>query len=192
MLNLRKVNSYSSIDDDLKDALEPKKRFSDFFCAIINYVSLVPTVIVNTIYIYYISKELTSREIASSSPCFNVNNSILSILNWNVIALVKALCFLFLRKFCCGNENDCNIFCLFFKVITSYIPCLYFIYEFEYIEVISDIQCKKEIDFVFMFYKLEKIYFYFISLIFALIPVGVFGMVMKELWKSRKYQDKLE
>lgn len=190
MANLRKINSFSSFEEDLREALTPKKTFSDFFCAVINYVSLVPTVIVNTIYIYFITKELTSRETETSSPCFNVNNSILSILNWNVIALIKALCFLFLRKFCCGNENDCNIFCLFLKVITSYIPCFYFIYEFEYIETITDIECKKEIDFVFMFYKLEKIYFYFVSSIFALIPVGMIGMVMKELWKSRKYQDK--
>lgn len=199
MSNLRKNSSSNSIDEKFNStkANKPnKKRLINILISNINYFSLIPTFLYNSIFLYLSINEILKRNTYSSNEsCINMEDYLYLIVFWNVFSLVKSFVFIVFSNFLCESEYDCNAICLFLKIITSYIPSIYFINSTKNLmstveNLISSIEspCGIMINNILMFYKIEKIYFYFISSLFCLFPIMMVMIICKELWKTRKYQ----
>ena len=185
---LRKTSSIGSLcEKEMEELLNPRKKICDNCCSIINYISLIPTLVYNAFSIYYIISFLGLFE----NDCNYFQRVTSSILNWNIISLAKAMIFLLCSKVICGAENDCNILCLVIKIFTSYVPSIFFLlYLYEdstESNILEKEKCKIYDNFIVFTLQVEKAYFYFITCLIAMIPVGSLIMVCKELWKSRKY-----
>lgn len=195
-LPLRKRSSLASLSEvELGEILNPKQTTTDRICGIINYISLVPTIVYNSFWIYYIfSQGDKVFSTPTTEDCQLLFNSISSISTWCFLALIKAMFFLFCSKMICGSENDCNVLCLLIKALTSYFPAIYFSYTLDYATFLTPLQiekCDASWNSVLQFVKFERIYIYFFTSLLALIPIGSILMALKELWKSRKYHEKL-
>lgn len=193
-------NSSNSISDiDIEEFLKPKTSKTDKLCSIINYVSLVPTLIYNTYWIYVLISDTRLGHIIdninqSDEICVNLSSSMSIILTWVIISTIKAFTFLLLSKLVCGSENDCNVLCVVIKGITSFIPSVYFYYKFSYLsditQIISDSPCELLYSYVNLFFSFEKAYIYFFLFLLFLVPFGAILTIFKELWKGRKYHVK--
>jgi len=198
MSNLRKTSSTNSFDEisNTKQSKPNKKRLLHMLISNINYFSLVPTFIYNSVFFYLCINEILNRNAYSSNEsCMNMENYLYLIIFWNVFSLVKAFIFIIFSNFLCESEYDCNAICLLLKIIASYIPSIYFINStsnlmslVESQDVTIESSCGSMIRNLLMFYKIEKMYFYFISSIFCLFPIMLVMIICKELWKTRKYQ----
>jgi hypothetical protein len=185
---LRKISSLGSLcEKEMEELLHPKKKRCENCCSFINYISLIPTLVYNAFSIYYIVSFLGLFE----NDCSYFQKVISSILNWNIVSLIKAMIFLLCSKIICGAENDCNILCLVIKIFTSYVPCIFFLlYLYDdpvKNSIIEKEKCTIYENFILFTLQVEKVYFYFITSLIAMIPVGSLLMVCKELWRSRKY-----
>lgn len=193
-------NSSNSISDvDIDEILTPKKSKTDKFCSIINYISLIPTLVYNTYWIYVLITDTRLGIIIDGinqhdEVCMNLSSSMSTILSWVIISTIKALTFLLLSKLICGSENDCNVLCVIIKGITSFIPAVYFYYKLSYLSdiagIINDSQCELLYSYVKLFFSFEKAYIYFFLFLLFLIPFGAILTILKELWKGRKYHGK--
>lgn len=188
-----------------------RKKITDAICYLIHYISLIPTVVYNTVWFFYLKSLLEKADIFLDSIDKIQNKSCHDIINWTnyafawtIIANIKAILLLVCAKFCCGQENDCNMFCLLIKSLTSLIPSFIFVikipdyvksynYSSETIPINNEanhnltILCDNIANTISSFYHWEYGYVLFALSIFCLIPLGAACMGLKEYWKSRGY-----
>lgn len=211
------MSSFSELDDPDKDvrvAIIQKRKtiavISDFFCSMIEYIVIIPTLVYNIFWIAHIRSILTSSPIAlidlsiskPDNTCIDLIRWKEHLLTWTKVSLSKAVLFLCTSKVCCGNENDLNIFCVFIKSVTSLIPSLVFMFKLpDIIEAYSDVRkviyhqetldgCDSLEHALIVYQKFERMYCLFIGGIFALIVFGTFLAAVKEMWRSRGYRVK--
>ncbi len=186
---------------------KPCKRITDILCYLSNYISLVPTLIYNVIWFFTfrdvilsVGGEILFSEIETNiKGCADLYNWANYSMTWTTISFYKALFLLAIVKICCGSENDCNIFCLLIKSITSLIPTIIFVlnvpdivklYRSYNMNNISELKDKCDIlaDTIQRYYRYEYLYMLSILLAFSLIPIGAMLMCLKEVWKTRGYK----
>ena len=199
MTGLRKSSSLASLNDvDLSEIMSPKQSISDRICGLINYITLVPTLIYNLVWIYLLTSELNSSFKEESSinqednNCNLLKTNLLSIYSWCFVSIIKSFFFLCCANFVCGGENECNVFCLVIKAIFSFFPSVYFMYHLDYTNNINIMQvekCHNMWNYVNTFFKMERGYVYVFVTLLVLIPIGTILVACKELWKSRKYHE---
>lgn len=198
MKNEGKRGSRKSINDEdinfdelLKE--NKNKKTTDVICGLLNYFSLIPTLIYNIIWFFYfrsILENLNEQEVYTQCPdMFNWNHY---ALNWVIISFFKALFFLCFARLCCGDENDCNMICLLIKSLTSLVPAIIFTIKMpDHINAYrSTDACIQLENTAKLFYKCEYIYVLFILILICFVPfLGAFGMGLKEYLKSRSYKE---
>jgi hypothetical protein len=177
-----------------------QSKFTDKICGIINFISLIPTVVYNICWLFVLKNIFENEEgflesIKFSDECSKLYWSLNTAFFWVVISLLKSIFFLLCARMICGGEIDCSMLCLLFKAITSYFPSIYFTYAFEYtLEISKDAaslfnnqKCEVLLDYSQWFYTTERAYFLFFSILIGLIPIGSVLLGLKELWKSKGY-----
>ncbi len=194
-LNYKTYNqdNIDSDDDDFYNQLNQtkssKKKFTDIICIYINYFSLILTALYNIFWIFNFHKILPNIEENSLKNCpeiFNWNNYYYT---WVIISLSKAFIFLLCAKVSTEGEFDCNIFCLILKVVSSLIPCIFFVYEIPFYGQNAFSKEKDEACFILYnnmekFYRWET-YYLIIIVVLLLIPIiGALAMAFKEYVKS--------
>ena len=210
MSRILRCGSLHSIDEaDLREILNPKTNNTDKICGILNYLNLLPTLIYNLTWLFLlkscfeeINDEIFINEVSENSKdCAKLYNSLNTVFIWAIINIFKALFFLICSNILCDSKvNDCNILCLIFKVLSSYIPSLFIFSSFEYSidlnqknlsESISQEKnkalCGNLLYYTQKFYFYEKYYVVLVSSLLIMIPVGSILMALKELWKSKNY-----
>lgn len=197
-------DSLASLNEvDMNQILNPKINTTDKICSIINWLTLLPTIIYNIVWLYLLKNafedvNITEFEVNStkSAECLNVFNSLNTIFVWVIVSLTKSIIFILFSKFLCSVESDCNILCLFIKGIASYLPSLYFIYSIDYTMDIDNASvssndnsgcCSNLLYFAQLFYIMERYFVILFTSLLALIPIGSILMLIKELWRSRGY-----
>lgn len=201
MTTLRKSSSLCSLNDiDFRDILNPKQTFTDKLCGLINYITLIPTLIYNIVWIYMLTSELNNsfneesinNNNSGNNICSSMQTSLISIYSWCTISIVKSVSLLCCANFICGGENECNVICLVVKFFFSFIPSVYFVYLLDYTSNINNLQvesCHNIWNYVHTYYIMERIYVYFFVVLLVMLPVGTILLACKELWKSRKYHE---
>jgi hypothetical protein len=191
------IDQEEYLDNLLKET--PKKRkATDIICSLINYFSLIPTLIYNVIWYFYLKNILESVyeiDLTSCSEIYNWNNYALA---WTIVSSIKAFVFLFCSKACFGNENDCNICCLIMKTFTSLLASIIFVIKIpdnfiKAYQIQSDNsdemkKCEELNNSIRLFYKCEYAYILFILFLFCCIPLGGIAAGLKEYYKSRGYK----
>jgi hypothetical protein len=188
---------YGNEDDLLNEIIknERKVKVTDIICSLINYFSLIPSIIYNTAWFFYLKsilEEMNENDISVCNAIFNWTNYATSLC---IFPTIKALILLFCIKICVGEENDCNIFCFIVKMLTSFVPSILFVILIpnninNYRIHLGDIEvkeCDKMSRTLNTFYKLEYAYMITILVLFCLIPFGAIATGFKEYWKSRGY-----
>src|SRR3954462_4281033 len=92
-----------------------KTKTTDLICDLLNYLSLIPTLVYNTAWFFYIRSLLENAKDEEVTHCPQLYNWINYADIWVIISNLKALFFLGCIRLCCGNENDTNILCLLIK-----------------------------------------------------------------------------
>lgn len=210
--------SASFIDDEiinefLSKEMKTKKKFTDLICSLVNYFSLIPTLIYNAIWFFYFKSLLESiggdnmppaleREVQGCEELYHwINYS----LTWVIVCFSKGLFFLICVRICCGADNDCNMFCLLIKTLTSLIPCIFFIVKIpDHVNNYKSLNlnltqgaeveayrriCNNMADELDLFYKWEYAYMMLTISLFCFVPAGAVLMCLKEYLKSRGKQE---
>jgi hypothetical protein len=175
-------------------------KFTDKIFGIINFISLIPTLAYNIVWLFILKNVFENEDsflesLRISDDCSKLYWSLNTAFFWVVISLLKSIFFLLCARMICGSEIDCSFLCLLLKAITSYFPSIYFTYAFEYsveisrefIASLENKKCEKLVDYAQWFYTTERAYFIFFSILIGLIPVGSILVGLKELWKSKGY-----
>ena len=180
MTTLRKSSSLASLNEvDLSEIISPKQTISDRICGLINYITLVPTLIYNLVWIYLLTSELNSSFKDESKTnhedniCNSLQNNLVSIYTWCFISIFKSFFFLCCSNFICGGENECNVFCLVIKTMFSFFPSAYFMYHLDYTNNITNLQvtnCHNMWNYVNTYFIMERVYVYFFVTLLVLIP----------------------
>jgi hypothetical protein len=214
-MRMTKRSSYQEDEEVINKLLENemnqrrKTKFTDFLCSLINYVSLIPTLIYSAVWYFYLKSVLENfiNEDAllqgQVQGCLELYQWVNYCLTWTMISFFKAVFLLTCVKLCCGGENDCNLCCLLIKSISSLIPSIIFVlklpdtinnynvYNTNVIELkdnnLLKIGCDNMASTLSLYYKWEYSYVLFVLLLFCLIPAGAMAMCFKEIWKSRGY-----
>lgn len=200
---MRKSSSLISlVEPDIEEILNPKVNTTDRICGIINFISLVPTVIYNIAWLFLLKNSFNGtdnqaflEQIKLSTECSSLFNDLNTAFVWVIISLSKSVFFLLCAKMFCGNENDCNILCLILKAVTSYFPSMYFYFKLDYavkipdgyLSQIGNGKCENLLYYTKYYYATERGYFIFFSILLLSIPFGSILMAFKELWKSQGY-----
>ena len=206
MSRFMRSDSLASLEEaNLSQTMNKEPKIGNYVCKIINYISLYPTIIYNIVWLYFlkngfesiVNEEEFREEISKNSDCLNLYESNNSILIWVIFYFTKAILFIISSYLICGQENDCNIICLFLKIITSYFPSVYCTYQFSYAyELKSDFSmmspqhkklCNGFLFHAMTFYTFETYYCAVITFIFLFLIFGPFLMALKELWKANGY-----
>lgn len=195
-----KLNQNTTDEDIIDEFLENEshKKKIDFRCDLINYFSLFPTLIYNVYFFLHLKNILENIQESEIDTCSDLFHWTNYTLTWCIFSFLKALFFLFVVKLCIGNENDCNIFCLLLKILTSLVPSIVFIlnipdytnkFQNSKIENLSNAEqhCLNMTVALNYFYKWEYAYILFILFIVLSIPCSTFIMGLKEYIKSRGY-----
>ena len=213
-MRLTKRSSYESdealINELLKKETNRKKtKFTDVLCSLLNYFSLIPTLIYSAIWFVYLKSTLDlfihdEALIGNIQGCMELYHWVNYALSWTIISFLKAVFLLTCIKFCCGGENDCNICCLVLKCTSTVIPSIIFVlhipdYVNKYKNYNSNILnltkvdeslkhgCDNMANVLSLYYKWEFSYMIFVLFTFCVIPAGALCMCFKEIWKSRGY-----
>jgi hypothetical protein len=201
--------SLHSIDEaDLREILNPKTNTTDKICGILNYINLLPTLVYNLTWLFLLKNcfeenyEVFLNGVSqNTNDCTKLHNSLNTVFIWAIINISKAIFFIVCSNiFCDSKVNDCNILCLVFKVLSTYIPSLYLLSSFEYsteldqntlLASISQDEnkalCGNLLYYTQKFYYYERSYVILVSSLLIMIPVGSILMALKELWKSKNY-----
>jgi hypothetical protein len=218
-MKLQKRSSYEKDEDLINDLVNKelnlkKSKMTDVICSMLNYISMIPTLVYNAI--WFILLKSTLNQILNENVLNNVQGcDILYYWSyyawiWTAINFIKATVLLLCAKFCCGGENDCSLCCVFVKSITTVIPSIVFVLKIpdfvkNYLLFNSNVTNISKIDLSLktscdnianvlnIYYKWEYAYIIFVIFMFCLIPFGgAFLMCCKEMWKSRGYYNKQE
>ena len=171
-----------------------KAKFTDKILHFMVYLSLVPSIFYNAIWIYQIIMRLESFTHDENLQCPDLYNWANHALVWCAVCGIKAFIFLFCLK--CNNDesndsNDCNMICILIKALSSYIPAIVFnfklgqLLEGEY----KSSSCLTMEATISLFKYCEYSYIIFFSTLLCGVPLMGILMCLKELWKSRKYKD---
>jgi hypothetical protein len=169
-----------------------KTKRTDILCQILNYISLIPTLVYNTVWYMYLSNLLKEINEDNISQCYNINRWSNYSLSWMIVSVLKGLFFLLFVRICFGSENDCNIFCLVLKGLSGLIGSIVFVINIpDYITntYSPDTTCYNLEKSMTLFYKCEYSYILFVLSLFCIIPLGACLMGLKEYIKSRRYKE---
>lgn len=174
-----------------KTPKDKKHKISDICFNLITYISLIPTVTYNILWIYFIGSALIHIQEENIQTCKEIVIWTKYAFIWSIIATIKACFFLCFVQYCCGNENDCSFFCLLVKSITSFIPSLIFLFKMPYTlnpSKLSTSECEHISLLNYYYINFEYSYVIFFLSIICLIPLGAILVGLKEAWRSRKYK----
>jgi hypothetical protein len=169
-----------------------KKNKTDLVCQIINYISLIPTIVYNSIWYIVMSNILKETNESETNQCYDLNRWVNYCFTWMIVSVMKALFFLCFVRICFGSENDCNIFCLILKALSGIIGSIVFVLNIpDYLTNThnTNTTCYKLEKSLSLFHKCEYTYILFVLSLFCLIPLGASLMGMKEYLKSRRYKE---
>jgi hypothetical protein len=213
-MKLSKRSSYVIDEETIDDLInseynqKPSKRITDLICSLLNYFSLIPTLIYNIAWFFAFKRVLENmggdllpidldKDIQGCTEMYDWANFCIT---WITISFFKAVFLLTIVRSCCGAENDCNICCLLIKCVSSLIPSIIFViripdivnnYKAFNVNMNMNLKMKDMCDelsnSIYLYYNWEYAYILFIMFIFCFIPTGVILMCLKELWKSRAY-----
>jgi hypothetical protein len=203
MSNLKRQRSYSYIPntdneesfdkilENINKSSKTRTYFTDKICFLINYCSLIVTLIYNSYWVYIFQQFLPNIKEEQTKNCPNDINWNHYYSTWVIISSIKAIFLLFFARIGVGSEFDCNFFLLAIKMLSSVIPSICFIIFIPYYGVniydkINDWECFKLYENLSLFYKWEKIYFIFIIIIINIPIIGALAMALKEYLKSLK------
>jgi hypothetical protein len=180
-------------DDELiyQSLNSSKTNKTDLLFQIINYISLIPTLVYNTIWYMYLSNLLKEINDNHVNECYDIHRWSNYILTWLIVSVLKGLFFLSFVRICFGSENDCNIFCLILKGLSGLVGSIVFVINIpDYITNTynPDTACYNLEKSLNLFYKCEYSYILFVLALFCLIPFGACLMGLKEYIKSRRYK----
>jgi len=200
-----------SIDEFIKNEFNNKIsiKITNLLCYLSNYITLVPTLMYNTIWFFKfkyvienIGGEIMPLDLENNiQGCTDLYHWVNYCITMTLFSFFKGLFLLGLSKLCCGEENDCNICCLIFKGITSLVPSIIIVIEipdlikkYKAISIInSSMNLKSKCDDLavnlYAYYNWEYAYMLIITIIFCSIPAGAILMCIKEIWKSRGYNE---
>jgi hypothetical protein len=169
-----------------------KAKATDIICGLLNYFSLIPTLVYNTAWFFYIKGLLENANDEQVAQCPHLYNWINYADTWVIISNIKALLLLGCTRICCGNENDINMLCLLVKSLTSLFVSFIFVINIPthlYDSPDDDSVCSRIEIALGLFYKFEYTYVLSILLLFCLIPIGGCLVGLKEYIKSRSYKE---
>ncbi len=206
------LNDEDAINEILrKDSFTRKKtKFTDFIFSSLIYIVLIPTLIYNVVWYFYLKNSLlflNNEEALGESNiqgCSDVYHWVNYSLTWTLVCFLKALFLLLCYSVCCGGENDCTIVCVIFKSLTSLIPSLFYIvkipeyvnnykvYTANAIKLTGENEfvkagCDNMADTLISYYRWEYAYLIFALSMFCFVPLGAVFMCLKECWKGRNY-----
>lgn len=188
-------------------------KLTDYICSILNYLSLIPTVIYNLIWFFYFRDILENldnlnlqNEGIDLTGCDAIYKMANNIIFWTIVSFLKGVILLLCSKVLCGNENDCNILCLIIKILTSFIPAVIFTYilpgllsNYSFIEtnhsdmfIKGKFLCENLAQTIHKFYTWELRYVIAILFCVCFIFFAAGCMCLKEIWRSRGYNNKVE
>lgn len=177
-------------DEIIYQSLKRNNR-TDIICQILNYISLIPTLVYNSIWYIVMSNLLKETDESEINQCNDINRWVNFSLTWIIISVLKGFFFLCFVRICFGSENDCNVFCLILKGISGIVGSIVFVLNIpDYLTTTysPDTQCYKLEKSLSLFYKCEYSYILFVLSLFCLIPFGACLMGLKEYIKSRRYK----
>jgi hypothetical protein len=182
--------SISTDELQFEDLIKSTKT-TDLICELINYISLLPTLVYNTAWFFYLKSLLENTKDDQLTHCEQIYNWVNYAHIWVIISNVKAIFFLCCVRCCCGNENDTNMLCLVVKSLTSLFVSFIFIINIPthlHNHFDTETICFKMEIALSWFYKLEYAYVLFVLLLICLIPFGGCLVGLKEYIKSRSYK----
>ncbi len=214
-MRMTKRSSYQNdeevINELLKDENTPRRKtkIADLILSLINYISLIPTLVYSAIWYYYLktSLEYFVNEDAllegQIQGCVELYHWVNYCLTWSMISFLKATFLLACVKLCFGGENDCNMCCLIIKSISTVIPSIIFVLKLPdtvnnykiYNTNVMDFKendmlkvgCDNMANTLSLYYKWEYSYVLSVLFLFCFVPAGAICMCLKEVWKSRGY-----
>lgn len=202
MSSLKRKGSYSylPVDDESEtdeqilqklDNSYSRTKWTDRICFLINYTSLIITLLYNAYWIYNFQKILPNINEDQTKNCPAVMNWNNYYSTWVIISVIKAVFLLLFAPMGVGSEFDCNFFLLAIKMLSSVIPCVCFILFIPYygpntFNKINEGECFKLYENLTAFYQWEKTYFIFILIVINLPVIGGLGMALKEYIKCLK------
>ena len=197
--------SVSSKKGKYQEIMVKKKMravIADCVCSIINYLAIIPTLVYNSWWIIYIKTQNTIfPEKSEDITCTRLLRWRGYVLDSCVFGLCKSVLFLFMSKFCCGNENDLNLFCFLLKSTTSLLPSLIFMFKLD--NVIDDFNnltrsliyhddtkksCENLSESLAIYLAFERTYVLSFVGIFVLAVFGAILAMIVEFYKSRGYK----
>lgn len=183
-----KETDTEDIDEYLKNTYQSKRKIvSDKLFGMLNYISLIPTLVYNIGWLYLFKNHLLIFGEEDSSACPEIFNWVNYIVTWLIINALKALFLLFCVQACVGDEFECKVICVIVKMLTSLIPAIIFVIKLpDYLYGdFKNKHCHQLVNDLHTFYKWEYAYVLFILCLFCLVPFGAIGMGIKEYLKSR-------
>lgn len=189
--NLENDESYEEILENLNKSSNSRIKFTDKICLLINYISLILTLIYNSYWIYIFQKLLPNITEEQIKNCQSIMNWNCYYSTWVIFSIIKAVFLLLFAPIGLGSEYDCNFFLLAIKMLSSVIPCIAFIFLIPYhgintYDKTTEGECFNLYEHLSEFYKWEKIYFIFILIVINLPVIGGLGMAFKEYIKCLK------
>ena len=146
------------------DSSYSKTKWTDRICFLINYCSLIITLVYNSYWIYIFQNIIPNIQEDQTKNCPVVMNWNNYYSTWVIVSLIKAVFLLLFAPMGVGSEFDCNFFLLAIKMLSSVIPCVCFILMIPYHGVnifnkITEGECFKLYENLTLFYQWEKTYF---------------------------------
>jgi hypothetical protein len=189
--NTDNQESYDEILENLNKSSKTRTYFTDRICFLINYCSLIVTLLYNAYWIYIFRQFLPNINEEQTNNCPNDFNWNHYYSTWVIISSIKAIFLLFFARMGVGSEFDCNFFLLAIKMLSSVIPSICFIIFIPYhgintYDLINSELCYKLYENLTMFYQWEKTYLIFILIIINMPIIGALAMALKEYLKCLK------
>lgn len=189
---------HNSQHSSYRDEPSMKKKLTDKFCNLLNYISLLLSFVYNIYFFSLLKNDLLTipeYEGVKNNHYSNICNEMSMIagyiISWNIISISKAFILLFLCRACFGDDNDCNWFCLLVKALSSFIPSIIFCLKLRKFVDFNDNNdvnqyCHNLNLHINKFFDWELYYIMGIISCICLIPAGALLVGMKEFYKSRK------
>ena len=134
-MKIKRSSSGYLTDEYLSKIKSNDIKLTDYICSILNYLSLIPTIIYNIIWFFNFRNILENfdnlnlhNEGIDMTGCGAIYKMGNNIIFWTIISFLKGIILLLCSKLFCGDENDCNILCIIIKSLTSFIPGVIFIF----------------------------------------------------------------
>ena len=188
---LPNLDNSQSDDLILESIVTARTKWTDKICLLINYCSLIITLIYNSYWIYIFQNLLPNIQEEQSKNCLIVINWNYYYSTWVIVSLIKATFLLLFAPMGVGSEFDCNFFLLIIKILSSIVPCVFFILFIPYhgtnsYNKTTDGECFNLYENLTLSYQWEKTYFMFILFVIVLPVIGGLGMAIKEYVKCLK------